>query len=175
MAKIFYRVLQTVFPAALFMLCVSCASGPRLQTQSAHEPDRTGSYSLILYGCSYSDDLETVAILYREDGRRLVEPFAPLFKYQTKKGLSADAAIEQAEHFVRCHSSFQRSQLRKILDEKGNTAGYEMRPLYLPLTYGTDDVLNIDYRLKDGKIVVFIRLDPSVEKMLRDGHEERNR
>ena len=44
-----------------------------------------------------------------------------------------------------------------------------MRPLYLPFVFGFDDALDIDYRIIDGKVVVKIRLLPSVERMLMDG------
>ncbi|MDH5768649.1 MAG: hypothetical protein OEZ31_06800 [Nitrospirota bacterium] len=67
------------------------------------------------------------------------------------------------------HSSFHRSQLGKIIDDKGNIIGFEVRPLYFPLTFGVSDVLDVDYWMRDSKVIVKIKLIPSVEKMLRDG------
>jgi hypothetical protein len=79
-----------------------------------------------------------------------------------------------ARKFVGCHTAFHRSQLGELVDAKGDVLGYELRPLYLPFVFGFDDVLDTDYRIKDGKVVIKIRLLPSVEKMLSggsDGHD----
>jgi hypothetical protein len=71
------RVLHysRVFSAILFLMAAgSCASGGGLHSQAADRSEVTGRYTLILYGCNYFDDLETVAILCKEDGRFVCEP-----------------------------------------------------------------------------------------------------
>lgn len=145
------------------------AAGKTLRTEEATVSEVTGTFNLILYGSRHSNDIETVAILDLEGDRYTFEPYAPEFDYRVEKGISARKALDKAERFVSWHRDFWHSRLSRIIDGKGNTIGYELRPLYYPLTFGVSDVLDVDYRLKDGKVKVTVRLIPSVERMLRDG------
>ena len=163
--KTFYILVLML--GALFS-SVSCAPGIRLNTQ-AQGSEIKGNYSVIYYGCNFFNDLETVVFLEKEGGGYSFEPYAPDFKYRVNKGLSADEAIGTAIKFVSCNTSFSRAQVSSILAPNGETIGYEVRPLYLPFTYGIDDVLYVDYWLKDGKVVIYVRLVPSIEMMLQDG------
>lgn len=141
-----------------------------LKTLQASPSEVTGTFSLILYGGRYADDLETVAILVPDGGQYIFEPFAPDFDYKIKKGLQAREALTQAEKFVSFHNSFWQSQLSKIIDNKGATIGFELRPLYLPFNYGVSDILDVNYFIKEkGKVKVTIQLIPSVEKSLISG------
>jgi hypothetical protein len=129
--------------------------------------DITGTYTLILYGGNYSDDLETIAILDREGDPYNFEPYAPDFDYRIKKRVPAKKAMKEAEKFVSFHNSFLRSQISRIIDNNGKTIGYEVRPLYQPLTFGISDVLDVYYWVKEGgRVKVLIRLKQSVEKSL---------
>ena len=159
---------QLVVVAFIALLLSSCAPGNRLTMMQTGESAVTGSYTLILYGCTHYDDFETVAILAKE-GAYPFEPYAPDFKYRVVKGLAGKEALEEAQKFVHCHSAFRTSQLSRLVDEKGETLGFEVRPLYMPFVYGVDDVLDDYYRIKDGKVIVTIRLKPSIERMLSDG------
>lgn len=137
-----------------------------LRTKEAKAADITGVFTLILYGGKYYDDIETVAILDYEGDQSTFEPYAPEFDYRIKRGVSDREAIKEAEKFVSFHNSFWRSQLSKIIDNKGNTIGYEIRPLYRPFTFGVSDVLEVNYWLKEGnRVKVTIRLIPSVERI----------
>jgi hypothetical protein len=169
------RVMYIIWMAVLAMTLGSCALGNRLDIKSTAESTVTGNYTLILYGCSYQDDLESVAILAKEGGPYVFDIFAPDFNYRTVKGVPAKEALEVARKFVGCNPAFHRAQLGELVDAKGDVLGYEIRPLYLPFVFGIDDVLDTDYRIKDGKVVVKIRLLPSVEKMLSGGSEGQDR
>ena len=126
--------------------------------------DVSGTFTLILYGANYLDDLETVAILDYEGDEYHFEPFAPTFNFKVRKGVKAQEALKDAEQFVSFHSSFWKSQLSVVVNEEGITIGYEVRPLYRPFIYGISDVLDIYYFLKgDGKIKTIIRLNNSVK------------
>ena len=127
--------------------------------------DITGTFTLILYGGGHSNDVETMAILDKEGDRYTFEPFAPKFKYIVKRGLPAKEALEEASEFISWHNSFHHSQLSGIIDENGKMLGYELRPLYLPLKFGVDDIMDIDYRMRADKIAVIIRLKPFVQPM----------
>ncbi len=157
------------FVMAVALAASSCALGNRLEMKTAVDSDLTGNFDLILYGCTYHNDLETLAILAKEGGPYVFEPYAPDFNYRVIKGVPAKDALGQAQKFVNCHNAFHRAQLSRLVDAKGDTLGFEVRPLYLPFVYGIDDALSTDYRIKDGKVVVKIRLMPSVERMLSDG------
>jgi hypothetical protein len=137
-----------------------------LKTEEAKSADITGTFTLILYGGNYSDDLETIAILDYERDQYNFEPYAPEFDYRIKKGVPAKEALEEAKKFVSFHNSFWHFQLSRIIDNKGDTIGYELRPLYLPLTFGVSDVLDVSYWLKGGnKVKVTIKLIEPVERM----------
>jgi hypothetical protein len=136
-----------------------------LRTEEANPEEMKGSFTLILYGGSYLDDLETIALLDFEGDQYVLEPFAPDFDYRMKKGVLAQEAFKEAEKFVNFHPSFWRSQLSRILDKEGKVIGYEVRPLYRPFTFGISDVLDVNYWLKEkGRVKVTIKLIPSIEK-----------
>ncbi len=151
----------------LFALsCIGCTPGIRLNTRGAQDSQVTGTYTVIFYGCNYLDDLETIAFLDKEGDQYTLEPYAPDFNYRVKKGLDANDALAAAGRFVSCNTSFSRAQLSRITAPDGATLGYEVRPLYHSFTYGVDDVLFTDYILRGDKVVITIRLLPSIENML---------
>ena len=150
----------------LLIAGVQLGHGSYLRTEQAKDEEVTGSFTLILYGGRHANDLETIAFLDKEGDQYEFEPYAPEFDYKVRKGVSAADALKEARRFVSFHSAFWRSQLSKILDEKGNTIGYEVRPLYYPFVYSRDDILEVYYRLKDSKVIVDIRLIPEVFNML---------
>jgi hypothetical protein len=142
----------------------SFALNKPLKTEAAMPTDVSGTFTIILYGASYLDDLETIAILDYEGDEYHFEPYAPAFNYTVSKGVQAQEALAVAEEFVSFHSSFWKSQMSNILDKEGVTIGYEVRPLYKPFIYGISNVLDIYYFLKDnGKVKTIIRLKKSVE------------
>jgi hypothetical protein len=169
------KIKNMLFP--LFLLCAlsytSCTPGIRLNTQAAQDSQVAGTYTVIFYGCNFLDDLETIAFLDKEDDRYTFEPFAPDFNYRVKKGIDAKDALAEATKFISCNSSFSRAQLSRILAPDGDTIGYEVRPLYHSFTYGVNDVLSTDYRIKGDKVVITVGLVPSVERMLENSGPHR--
>jgi hypothetical protein len=149
--------------------CVMTA-GSHLKTEAAKPSEVTGTYTLLLYGCRYPDDLENVAILVREGGPYIFEIYSLATRYKIKSGLTADEALREAGQFVTCSVQYKDSRMSRISDPRGAVIGYEVRPLYSPIRFGMYDVLNIQYVLRDGqgKIVIYIKLDPTVEMQLRD-------
>lgn len=143
----------------------SSAVAKFLKTEEAKSDEVTGTYDLILYGSRHINDLETVAFLDKEGDKYEFKPYAPEFDYKIKRGLSSEEALKEAEKFVRFHSAFWRSQLSRIVDEKGNVIGYELRTLYRPFVYGRDDLLKIYYRIKGDKVIIEINLTPDIFKI----------
>ena len=158
-------LLTVLLFAAGVLVAKSLVRGTKLRTLPVEQTEMTGHYTLILYGGTHSNDLETVTVLDKEDDQYVFEPHAPEFRFRTEKKMPAQLAVEKAEEFVRKHPSFQRHQTRKILDDKGVKIGYEIRPLYLPEAFGVPDVLDISYMLKDNKVSVYVKLTPSAEKI----------
>ena len=153
---------------ALFVLN-GCIAGTRLDATRTSPSDVQGTYSLILYGCKYANDLENLAILYKEEGPFTFKIYSPATSYQIKKGLPADEALKQADQFLRCSTDYWKTQLNKIVDRGGTVAGYELRPLYVPYQYSQMDVLFVNYWLRDGTVTVYIKLDPDTEKSIENG------
>ncbi|MDA8240273.1 MAG: hypothetical protein M0Z67_07870 [Nitrospiraceae bacterium] len=168
MKRISARML-VLFLAVFSFTASSCALGNRLAVKSAEESDVTGNFRLILYGCTYNNDLKTIAILDKEGDPYIFEPYAPDFEYRVKKGVPAKEALQEAERFVDCSTAFRSAQLSRLVDAKGETLGFEMRPLYMPFVFGIEDVLHTDYLLEGDKVIVKIWLSRSVEEMMGTG------
>ncbi len=158
-----------------FLATASCAVGPRLVTRGANVSEVKGTYTLILYGCNYFNDMETVAIFGKEDGGPAFEPYAPDFNYRTIRNLPAKEALEQAARFVRCNSSYKSSQLSSVVDSEGRVLGFELRPLLFPFTFGTEDVIDTFYWIRNGKVRVSIRIKPSIQRSLEGDGASRER
>ena len=152
----------------------SCAIRPRLEVRSAEFAGVKGRYSLILYGCTYFNDLRTLAILDREGDTYTIEPYAPDFDYRVVRNLPAQDALKRAESFARgCNPDFMVSRLSVILTKDGAVAGYELMPLYRAYTYGESDVLNTYYFLDKNKIIAFIKLKHKVKLIRESGFGSR--
>lgn len=166
--------MKNIVSIFIFLILVisfsACNSLTHLRLKDAKTEDVKGTFTLILYGGRYPNDIETVAILDLEEDQYTFEPYAPEFDYKVKNGIPAKEALNEATDFISHHYAFHSTQLGRITDNKGNTLGYELRPLYMPLEFGTMDVLDINYRTKNNKVIVTIRLTSSVEKMLYDGN-----
>jgi hypothetical protein len=153
------------------LLCSACSlNRSSLRTELEEKPALTGTYKVVLYGANHFNDIATVALLIPEGGKYVFDIFAPDFNYRTITGLPAEAALEKAVKFVGWHSDFLRSQTSRIIDLNGQVIGYEVRPLYRQITFGMQDVMHVDYFLKEPATVeVHIGLDPVVEMQFRGG------
>ncbi len=154
-----------LFALALLYACVPYSG---IVTQQVGSIDPNPSYTLILYGGRYSDDIENLAILDPEDDPYKFEIYAPDFDYRVYPHVSAQEALERAEKHVGFHPSFRRSMLSRIPDPQGRTIGYEVRPLYATIDFRYSDVLDVHYQIRDDKVIVRIRLIDEVRR-LRDG------
>ena len=175
--KNFLIILLCIVTGVSFVLAKgSDALETPLNTEWVNAPDVSGTFTLILYGGNYFNDVHTIAFLDSEGDQYTFEPYAPEFEFRLVKGLSAKEALDKAQHFVSTTDNcFLRSQLSRVLDQNGKTMGYELRPFYNPICYGLADVLDVSYWNKNGKVVIRIRLKPSVEKQLLGGDGSRGR
>ena len=156
------------FLAALVVLVLfglyALSGGRHLRTEPASPAEVRGKFTLFLYGCRSRDDIENVAILDREEDAYSFEIMAPDFSYTVKKGLTAEEALGEAEQFVRCNIEVRGSRLSSVLGPTGAVAGFEVMPLYPVIRFGREDVIDVQYTIRDRRISVRVRLDPSVER-----------
>jgi hypothetical protein len=160
------RIHKFIGLAVVIFFLISCSTG--LRTQSARDSEITGSYTGIFHGCNFFNDLETIVFLDKEGDEYTLEPYSSDFSYKIHKGFSASEAVSEAKKFANCNSSFSYSQMSSIISPDGQTLGYEIRPIYSPFRYGVADVLYTNYRISGNKVIITIRLVPSVERMLYD-------
>jgi len=172
-----FRVKSYV-PAIILVLCLFCSAcaldHSYLRTELAQTAEITGTYSVVLYGANYSDDIATVALLIPVGGQYRFDIFAPDFNYKTIKDVPAENAIKMAEKFVSWHPDFAQLQTSRILDFNGRVIGYEVRPLYRLTTFGTTDIMYVDYFLKGDKVVVHIHLNVDVQRKFMGGSDGRD-
>jgi hypothetical protein len=144
-----------------------CAMGTQLQTATADPKGIQGTFDLMTYGCRYPNDIEHAAFLIAPEKASVVDLFVPATSYKTKRGLPADQALAEADAHVRCGvRTVETIRVHRIPDGAGGTLGYEVLPRY-PATDETGmDPLDVSYSLKDGKVIVYIRLFPDVERKL---------
>ncbi len=164
------------FTALLLMTIVlqSCLTGIQLRTTPADRSALAGTYTLLLYGCHYPDQIDNVAILVADNSRYPVEIYDLATSFKVKKNVPAQGAVTEADEFVRCSfHKIRQTRISKILDDSGGTLGYEFRPLYDVTEFGTPDVLMINYSLKDGKVRAYIRKIPAAEDRDGDGRDTR--
>jgi hypothetical protein len=160
-------ILSDAVILLLAIILVACVPGKRLMPGAAKLSEMKGTFTLFLYGCNYPSDVKNVAFFVSEDSKYPLDIFDIATSYKIKKGLTAQQAMDEANSFVRC-SSFRvwQTQLQLIPDDSGGIVGYELRPLYMPYELGAVDAMDINYFLKNGKVVTYIRLDPDVKKNL---------
>ncbi|MFU8819758.1 MAG: hypothetical protein ACNA74_08575 [Desulfurivibrio sp.] len=142
------------------LLLTSCAPGPRLESRPATTVVPDTSYTLILHGCNFGNDLATIAFLRREDQPYLFQPHSPEFQYRIQENLAADEALARARTFVDCSPHFSHARLRSLSGPDGDVIGYEMRPIYLAHSFRWPDMLNVFYHFKGGKVLIYVNPIP---------------
>lgn len=141
------------------LILSSCAGGLSLKTRDA-ATIKEGSYTLILHGCNYGNDPETIAFLGREESPYPLQPYSPEFQYRVTTGLSADEALAQAREFIVCSAHYSHARLREIVDPTGTISGYELRPLYQLGVFRQPDLLAVSYRLENERIMIYLTPHP---------------
>ena len=167
------------FVLCLALLLTGCMTGTRLNTRAADPAAISGTYTLLLHGCKYGDEIDNVAILADEQGKDPVYLYDLPASYTTKKGVPANEAIVEATAFVACSTHrVWKTRFSRIVDVGGATIGYELRPLYFPLEFSNPDPLEISYFRREDGVRVYIRIDSTVMRDLEgagDGRSSRNR
>ena len=165
------RQILEVAAALIVMFTIQgCSLGTQLRTETADPNGIEGTYDLFTYGCRYPDDIEHAAFLISPDKAGMVELYVPATSYKVKRGIPADQALAEANAHVRCGvRTVEAIRFLRIPDGSGGTLGFEVLPRYPATNVGGMDPLDVNYALKDGKITVYIKLFPHVERMLNRG------
>ena len=121
----------------LALMLQACAVGKQLATTSAEPAELKGTYTLLLYGCHYPEDIKNLAILVDEGSRYPVEIYDLPTSFRVEKGSArtAGAARKPIPLLAAASGACPQTQLRKITDDAGGTIGYEVRPLYFSLEF----------------------------------------
>jgi hypothetical protein len=77
-------------------------------------------------------------------------------------------ALRESRLFISSHTDFIRSELKRIIDEKGEIIGYEIKPLYNILRFGMHDILDVHYRIKDKTVSVTVDVKRNLKIRFRD-------
>ncbi|HMK44250.1 MAG TPA: hypothetical protein VK445_08950 [Dissulfurispiraceae bacterium] len=164
------NTLATIpFVGLLFMTLFGCTSEPPLKLEFAEPSEVTGTYTLILFDSGLGNGIQRIAVLDGERDKITFEPYAPEREFKKLPGLSGPEALRRAEAYLNMTPQFQRTQLSRIKNRTGETIGFEMRPLYQRIAFGTNDVLDINYRPSDDTVFIHMKLIDSVERTFRGG------
>jgi len=158
--------------AALIVLCTiqGCGHGMQIRAETADPNVIEGTYDLLTYGCRHPKDLEHAAFLIAPDKAGMVELYAPDSSYKVKRGIPAGQALAEANTHVRCGArTVAAIRVQRIPDGSGGTLGFEILPRYALSEVGGMDPVDVNYKLKDGKVTIYIRLLPDVELKLHGG------
>jgi hypothetical protein len=140
---------------SLLVAALSCAPGQYLRTEINTSGDISGNFTLILYGGAGP---KKVAVFDIEGDYYAFEMYGSKHNYVVEKGMPAEMALKEAVRFI--HG--QRNRMSKIIDDKGNIIGYELRPFYNTLRYGSQDILDVAYRVTDNKVLVTVEIKDSI-------------
>lgn len=130
--------------------------GTYLKTERAKGEDVDGVFSVFFYG---GKTPKQAVILDREDDGREFEISDSSHNFTVVRRMPAEAALKEAENFI----DSERHSIGKILD-KTTVIGYEVKPVYPAARFGSPDILDIDYRLHEGKVFVTVRIKNSVRQ-----------
>jgi hypothetical protein len=161
------QILDVAAALIVIFIIQGCSHSTQLRTETADPKGIEGTYDLFTYGCRYPTDIEHAAFLIAPGKAGMVELYVPATSYKVKRGIPAEQALAEANTHIRCGvRTVAAIRVHRIPDGSGGTLGFEILPRYLATEVGGMDPLNVSYSLKDGKITVYIRLLPDVEKML---------
>ncbi len=163
----FSRLVSLFVAIILTTGIASCSPARNLIIRPVEPQYVPGNYKLLLYGCRHPDDIENMVILDKEGDNITFDVHAPAFEYTVKGNASGEEALREAERFLKCSFYYEQSQLSMLMDSSGQIIGYELRPLYSAVRFGTRDVFYVQYREKAERVVVYIRLDPEVERFIQ--------
>lgn len=123
----------------------------------------SGSYKLVTYEQGTTNDPVMVAILQKE-GTPYNLKFGTRGIVKDLGTLPAEDAIKQAEAFVESSATVRDVEVAEIYGPDGTVLGYEVTPVFMPLRYGSSDVVDTHYDIQTdrNRTLASIGIDPLV-------------
>jgi len=147
-------IIRSAVLLFIVLFCAACSfNRTSLHEELAEKSGLSGTFTVILYGAHYYNDIATVAFLVPDGAKYALEIYSPDYNYRTLRGLTAPEAIRAGEKFISWHPEYLRSQFSRVLDGSGKVVAYEIRPIYNQITFGVGDVMDIDYFLQGNNMV----------------------
>lgn len=157
---------------SLFIL-TSCTGGKVLRTEPSDEGNISGTFDVNYYSNQDYDALMYVAILDIDGDEHEISIYAPEYYIKTANNVKAEEAVSHSLEFIKNHREYIKYYIEKILTDEGDVIGYEIKPLYSPVTYGVTDVFDNRYlSMGDGKVKAIIDLKERVKSIFK---QERSR
>jgi len=116
-----------------------------------------GKFHVILYGGNFLNDSETLAFLDRTDDEIDFLPYAPLYEYKIYRYLNLKQALRLIDQHFYTLTNQTSVQIRRILSPEKTLLGYEIRPIYQPLSVMSTEQPLVHYQLKANKLIIYIQ------------------
>ncbi len=150
-----------------FILLIPVISYAELSLIECDESKIKGIFNLIIYSNSFINDPETFIILDKSDDSIDIQPYAPSFKFRIFSNINDAQALNIIKEIFQ-NSSVTSIKYKEII-ESGKIVGYEIKPIYFPWVFGILEPIETVYKKQNNSIIIFIRLNPIVEKQLYNG------
>lgn len=134
------------------------------------KPDdvQAGTYRVVGFERGTVNDPLRIAILQRSD-----VPYNLKFKTagvsREVAGLSETDAIRRAEAFVKSNPAVTETEVSRIYGDDGTLIGYEVSPVFMPMRYGSSDVVDSHYRISEDRTLAFVTVDPLLSDIEQGG------
>ncbi|HMK44919.1 MAG TPA: hypothetical protein VK445_12360 [Dissulfurispiraceae bacterium] len=173
MLKSSIRIYGILFSFILLSFLSGCVA--RWQSaQPAVVPEEVqGSYTLLLHGGQYYNDLENIALLDREDDEYTLAFDSAAFRYVVKPGMQGPEAVAYAKQALMYHPMTSGLQISRLTAPTGQTIGYVLIPQYWITEFGYHQVIDVWYTWRDKTLLVHARLKPDVHDQLEGNRRER--
>lgn len=159
--RIRMKALSRLF--MLFLLLIgsnAAAESLSLSRQPVEAPkELSGLFTLILIGEATGSDAERVALFDLEGDAISFSPVMPEYRFKRLGGLTAPAALIEAEKFFKGHCAYNGYRTKSLLLSTGVTVGLELVPDYPVALCETGNIVTVGYVVgADGAIKVYTNL-----------------
>lgn len=156
------KILFRFFPLFLLLAAGVAAAEPMALTrQSVAAPkELPGLFTLILIGeGGGSSNAERVALFDREGDVYSFRPVTPAYRVNRLGGLTAPAALAEAERFLAGHCAYNGYRIKSLALADEAPVGYELVPDYPVALCEYGNVVTVSYIVgDDGEIKVYTTL-----------------
>jgi hypothetical protein len=157
--------MQPLFRVFLLSLLLIAGAATAFAQELTRQPlakpkELPGLFTLVLIGeAGGSSDAERVALLDPEGDAFTFRPVAPEYRVKTLVGLTAAAALSEAEKFFAGHCAYNGYRVKNLLLSTGASVGVELVPDYPVALCEYGNEVTVSYIVgDDGEIKVYTSL-----------------